>query len=87
MMEVGVREFRDHLRKYLQRAAKGDEVVVTDRGRPLARIVSAAMPSRLERLIAEGVITPPKRPATSAWKHPLIKAKGGVSDLIKEQRR
>jgi antitoxin (DNA-binding transcriptional repressor) of toxin-antitoxin stability system len=35
---VGVREFRENLRAYLERVRAGEEVVVTERGTPIARI-------------------------------------------------
>jgi prevent-host-death family protein len=38
-MEVGVRELRNHLSRYLDRVRDGDELVVTDRGRAIARVV------------------------------------------------
>ncbi|MFL6183937.1 MAG: type II toxin-antitoxin system Phd/YefM family antitoxin [Actinomycetes bacterium] len=41
-MEVGVRELRNHLSRYLHRMRYSDEVVVTDRGRAIARVVTPA---------------------------------------------
>lgn len=38
-MRAGVREFKNDLSRYLERARQGDEVVVTVRGRPVARVV------------------------------------------------
>ena len=38
VVRVGVREFRENLRSYLDRIEAGDEVVITDRGRPVARL-------------------------------------------------
>jgi prevent-host-death family protein len=84
-MEVGIRELRNHLSRYLDRVRDGDEVVVTDRGRAIARVVPVDGERLLDRLIAEGVVTParqPKRPAARP-----IKAKGTVSDLVGDQRR
>ena len=84
-MEVGVRELRNHLSRYLARVRSGDEVVVTDRGRAIARVVPVSAERVLDRLIAEGIVTParqPKRPAARP-----IKTKGTVSDLVDEQRR
>ena len=54
MSEVGVRELRNNLRAWLERAAGGDDVVVTDRGRPIARISGASTPPLRDRLIAAG---------------------------------
>jgi prevent-host-death family protein len=85
-MEVGVRELRAHLSRYLKRVEAGEEILVTDRGRPVARITSANGRSKLEELIAAGVVEVAPEP----WGGPLpppIKIKGTVSDLVKEQRR
>jgi prevent-host-death family protein len=84
-MEVGVRELRNHLSRYLHRVRDGDEVVVTDRGRAIARVVPVGGERVLDRLIAEGVVAPArqrKRPAARP-----IKTKGTVSDLVGDQRR
>jgi prevent-host-death family protein len=84
-MEVGIRELRNHLSRYLDRVRDGDEVVVTDRGRAIARVVPAGGERVLDRLIAEGIVTParqPKRPAPRP-----INTKGTVSDLVADQRR
>jgi prevent-host-death family protein len=41
MKRVGVAELKDQLSKYLRGAEAGEEVEVTDRDRPIARIVQA----------------------------------------------
>jgi prevent-host-death family protein len=57
---VGIRKFRENLSHYLDLVGEGREVVViTDRGKPVARLEG---PSNLERLIAEGRVIPAKRP-------------------------
>ncbi len=56
-MNVGVRELKAHLSRYLDRVRAGEPVVVTDRGKPVARIEPIAdvgLPERLRTLIAEG---------------------------------
>lgn len=84
-MEVGIRELRNHLSRYLDRVRDGEEVVVTDRGRAIARVVPVGGERVLDRLIAEGVVTPARRPKRPAARP--IKAKGTVSDLVGVQRR
>ena len=84
-MEVGVKELRNHLSRYLQRVRDGDEVVVTDRGRAIARVVPVGAERVLDRLIAEGVVTPARQPKRRTARP--IRAKGTVSDLVAEQRR
>lgn len=84
-MRVGVRELRDSLSKHLAQVREGETVVVTDHGRPVARIVPVDHEDPLERLIAEGRVTPP---ATRKKRLPRrIQARGSVSDLVAEQRR
>ena len=39
MDQIGVRELRQHASRYLQRVAAGETLEVTDRGRPVARLV------------------------------------------------
>ena len=84
-MEVGVRELRNNLSRYLDRVREGEEVVVTDRGRAIARVLPMTGERVLDRLIAEGKVRPALRPKRSAVRP--IKAKGTVSDLVIEQRR
>jgi prevent-host-death family protein len=58
--QVGVRELRQNLSKYLERIARGERLEVTDRGRPVA--VLAPLPpaeGALERLIASGRVHAP----------------------------
>ncbi|HEX7246563.1 MAG TPA: type II toxin-antitoxin system prevent-host-death family antitoxin [Actinomycetota bacterium] len=85
--EVGVRELRDHLSAWLQAVATGREITVTERGRPIARIVPATGRSKLDQLIAEGKVRPPLRPARPAATLPMIEVDGSVSDLVIEQRK
>ena len=84
-MEVGVRELRNHLSRYLHQVRDGDEVVVTDRGRAIARVVPVGAERVLDRLIAEGIVTPARQRKRQAAKP--IKTKGTVSDLVGDQRR
>lgn len=85
MIEVGVRELRNNLSRYLDRVRQGEEVVVTDRGSAVARVLPVGAERVLDRLIAEGVVTPaPKRKRRTGAP---IKGTGTVSDLVADQRR
>jgi prevent-host-death family protein len=86
-MEVGVSELRANLSAWLDRARQGEEVVVTERGLPVARLVGVDSAAKLERLTAEGVIGRPlrgNRPLASATPRRL--ARGSVADLVSHQR-
>ena len=86
-IEVGVRDLKNNLSRFLDRVQAGEEVIVTDRGRPVARLSALDQPGdRLAELIASGAVRPPRstrrrRPARR------IPAKGAVSDLVAQQRR
>ncbi|MGK2957592.1 MAG: type II toxin-antitoxin system Phd/YefM family antitoxin [Acidimicrobiales bacterium] len=85
MTEVGIRELRDHLSRYLERVQVGEEVVITDRGRAIARVLPMSGERTIDRLIREGRVTPAKKPKQPAPRP--IKTAGTVSDLVAEQRR
>ena len=86
-MEVGVRELRDNLSKWIGRAKRGQDILITERGKPVARLTRVEESPALERLIAKGIVTPARHPKTRIRRGDLIKTKGSVSDLVKEQRR
>lgn len=86
-MEAGIRELRDHLSRYLDAVRGGHEVTVTDHGTAVARLVPVDGPRPLDRLIAEGLVTPAplrKRPRPVGRE---ITARGTVSDLVADQRQ
>jgi prevent-host-death family protein len=85
--EVGVRDLRRELRRWLDAAAAGDEVVVTERGRPIAKIIDLDPESGLERLRRAGLVQMPARPRPRAEKLEPVRARGSVSDLVADQRR
>jgi len=85
-VEVGIRELRADLSRYLKRVREGEEILVTDRGTPIARITPADGRSKLDELIAAGVLTPPVNRGPRKVPKPM-KIKGGISDLVIEQRR
>jgi prevent-host-death family protein len=84
--EVGVRELHDHLSKYVQRVAAGDEVIVTMRGKPVARLSPIDQHDPLAELRRLGLVRDPIRAGKPPYVKP-IKTAGTVSDLIAEQRR
>jgi prevent-host-death family protein len=47
MKRVGVAELKDQLSKHLRAVEAGEEIEVTDRGRPIARIVPARPASKV----------------------------------------
>ncbi|MDA8071813.1 MAG: type II toxin-antitoxin system prevent-host-death family antitoxin [Actinomycetota bacterium] len=87
-MDVAVSDLRAHLSEWLARAREGEEVVVTERGVPVARLLGVTTTATLERLAAEGVIARPER----AQRTPVTgrrrpRPRHPVSALVSHQRR
>jgi prevent-host-death family protein len=60
MAEVGVAQLRRELKDWIDRARSGDEVVVTDHGRPVARISGIDTAPLLDQLTAAGRLGRPR---------------------------
>lgn len=54
MKRVGVRELRQNASAVLRRVEAGETIEVTDRGRPVARLVPLLPDGRLAQLVREG---------------------------------
>lgn len=93
MATVGVKELKNRLTLYLRRAKQGEEVIVTERGKPIALIQSirsaervGSLEGRLAKLAAQGLVTLPTRPHLKRIR--LAKVSGPpVSQTILEDRR
>ena len=86
-MDVAVTELRAHLARWIDAARDGNDVVITDRGTPVARLVALDSAPVLERLTAEGVISRPARSTRPvAGGRPRPKPKRPVADIVSEQR-
>lgn len=83
---VGVRDLKNNLSRYLKRVGDGEEFVVTDHGKPVARLVAVDPGTdRMAELVAAGLVRPPL--TTRRSRPEPIRARGTVSDLVAEQRR
>jgi prevent-host-death family protein len=82
-----VRELKNNLSRYLGRVQDGEEVIVTDRGKPVARLTTIDRSTdRLAELTRAGVVRPPRK-ADRSRPSRRIASKGSVSDLVADQRR
>ncbi len=90
MIEVGIRDLKLNLSRYLARVRAGEELVVTDRGKPVARlerIEPHRPPAILEPLIASGKLI--YRPPPRDLPEPIEMEPGEKTslDFLHEQRR
>jgi prevent-host-death family protein len=86
-MDVAVTDLRAHLSDWLERARQGTEVIITDRGLPVARLLGIETAAAIERLTGEGVIARPQsaiRPVASGRIRP--RSRRPVADIVSEQR-
>jgi prevent-host-death family protein len=83
--EVGVRELHDQLSRYVRHAAEGGEVVVTMRGRRVARLAPVSADDPLADLRERGLVQEPEREWRPRRGRPTPSEP--VSDLVAEQRR
>jgi prevent-host-death family protein len=72
--QVGVRELKASLSAYLRRVAAGESVIVTDHGRPVARLVPPDVPERISALIREGRLNWTGRRPSPARTRPKLRA-------------
>ncbi|MCB0258081.1 MAG: type II toxin-antitoxin system prevent-host-death family antitoxin, partial [Anaerolineae bacterium] len=81
---TGIRDFKARLSSYVKQVKAGNEVVITERGQPVARLVpiNATAEERIEELMAAGLLD---------WNgekllplHPEVVAKGErtLADLV-----
>lgn len=88
MERIGVRELRQHASRYLERVAGGESLEVTDRGRPIARLVPIRA-NVWEDLIASGRVSPAEDPADVADEAPGrydVSASAALAAMRAEER-
>lgn len=83
-MEIGVRELKQHLSEYLERAARGEVIHVTDRGVP--RAVLGPLPGRfrLDEGVAEGWIAKGEGGALPPVRR--VRSRRRIADVLDEDR-
>ncbi len=81
---VGIRELKAKLSHYLDRAAAGETIVVTDRGKAKAELSALSVDARIQQGIEEGWIHPGKgRP----FREPLrLKGSMTIAEVMAEDR-
>jgi prevent-host-death family protein len=84
-MDVGVRELKEHLSEFLERAAKGEVIRVTDRGHAKALLGPLPGRGRLDQGIAEGWIRASEVVAPPAAAR-RVRSKRRTEDALAEDR-
>jgi prevent-host-death family protein len=93
MAVVGIKELKNRLTEYLRRTRLGDEIVVTDRGKPIAVIQAlehagevSSLDARLAKLDAQGIAAAPSRLPLRRIRRPRSTGRP-LSQLVLDDRR
>jgi prevent-host-death family protein len=86
-MDVGIRELRADLSRYVKRVREGEEIVVTERGRAVARLVPLDGERKIDRLIREGSVIPAPTPWGKRTLPKPVEGIGSLSDVVLGDRR
>lgn len=87
VVEISVTELRSGLRAAIDAANEGETVVITERGRPIARLTGVESVDLLTRLEADGLITLPAASRAVPRLPQAEAAKDALSSLLGRMRR
>lgn len=84
-MDVGIRDLKARLSEYVERAANGERIRVTDRGRLKAILGPVPGKPRLDEGIAEGWVTPAKGRVPQGPRR-RFKGRRSVQEMLDDDR-
>jgi len=92
MIRAGIKETKNNLSRYLEHVKAGEEVIITDRGRPVARIVKEGQTKRsirasLAPLVERGLVALPSRKLDKEGIAPVHAPGKPVATMVIEDRR
>jgi prevent-host-death family protein len=86
-MDVAISRLRAELSGWIGHVRAGEEVVITERGVPVARLLPIDTAPLIERLTEQGVLGRPRRgDRPDAQSVVRARATDSVSELVREQR-
>ncbi|GAB3275058.1 type II toxin-antitoxin system Phd/YefM family antitoxin [Kineosporia babensis] len=91
MQQIGIRELNQNTSQVLARVSGGESLEITDRGRPIARLVPVTDDqAALARLVASGKASPPTTtgplPLPPAWGDGGIDVSDTLAAMRDEER-
>jgi prevent-host-death family protein len=88
MDRIGVRELRQHASRYLARVANGEAIEVTDRGRPIARLVPVpSAGNALDDLLQSGRLKAPESDSDVESPEDFgVDASGRLAEMRRDER-
>ena len=88
---VGIRDAKMHLSKYIKMVQQGAEVIITDRGRPVGKIIpiqtrELPLGERIKRLEDQGLIDPIAGKGLNKIPPPIPVPDGIAQKMLQEDR-
>jgi prevent-host-death family protein len=88
---VGIQELKSHLSSHIREVRKGATLVITDRGKPVARILPIVKPEgtieeKLHQLVEAGVISWSGRKLSPEAPSVPVRGPKTVSEMLIEDR-
>lgn len=92
MISAGIKELKNNLSRYLARVKMGEDVIITERGKTVARIVredprNMSIRIALTPLVEKGLITLPSHKINKEVPSPVKVPGKPVSEMVIEDRR
>ncbi len=92
MISAGIKELKNNLSKYLSQVKKGKDILITERGKAIARIIqedpkNISLREILGTLIIKGLITLPNQKIDKEISAPVKLPGKPVSKMVIEDRR
>ena len=92
MISAGIKEVKNNLSRLLLRVKAGEDILITERGRPVARIVQEKPGNQYIRealgsLVQRGLIVLPSRSAAKVNIPPVETTGRHISEIVIEERR
>ena len=92
MISAGIKKLKNNLSRYLYQVKKGEDILITERGKVIARIIredpkNISLREALSPLITEGLITLPSQKIEKEISAPYKLSGKPVSEMVIEDRR
>lgn len=92
MITAGIKDLKNKLSHYLSFVKKGEDIVITERGKVIARIIQednkkTSLRQVLHPLIMNGLVTYPNQQLNKDLSDPVEVAGKPISEMVIEDRR
>jgi prevent-host-death family protein len=85
-VKLGLREANQHFSRMVKIVKQGEEVILTERGRPIALVTPLGVGARLDRLVRAGFIRPQSQSGRIGPAKP-VRARGKLASQILSEER